>query len=263
MARNNNHPTDYTNHQQQHHHSQQQQQQQQQRHSKQQRHSVMAKSPRSSTDDELIRALLESNMELRTFISTLDDSFSAKISEMEERVYEKFAQLEERLSHLQASHHAIRTELCDVKEAMAPAIRKRKQPVDDDTESAWQAETASPNQMSLPQQNELWEILEGLHPKLSQGYELTSISPAKMNFTQPSEVIWCLKFVDKYWTQEEKTTMQKPAISDDELKSLAKSIQDRMVKKVQELEGKIGRQTGRYQGFGKKVRQLEKEGKWI
>lgn len=40
--------------------------------------------------------------------------------------------------------------------------------------------------------------------------------------------------------------------------SLVNQIQDSMVKKVQEFEGKTKcKQTGKYQGFGKKVRQME------
>jgi hypothetical protein len=52
-------------------------------------------------------------------------------------------------------------------------------------------------------------------------------------------------------------------ISKVDLMSLVNQIQNSMVKKVQEFEGKTKyKQTGKYEGFGKEERQLEQDGKF-
>jgi hypothetical protein len=233
---------------------------------------------RSSADDELIRALLVSNTELRSFISTMETAVSGRIVEMEHRVSMKLAQMESRIYQLLPLLQSLHQN--DDDESFSSSTRKRKHSMCDNENFSTDAPILRPegfmadadineaevqSEKMPPQRNEIWEILASLHPKLSRGgCELTSASVLdRMEYSQPSEVIWCLKFIDKFWTVEEKTAMQDPSLSEEDLTYLAKSIQERMVKKVQELEEKVGRQTGRYQGFGKKVRQLEKEGKWI
>ena len=110
---------------------------------------------------------------------------------------------------------------------------------------------------------EISEILEGYHSHLCCGCELSSITPSKLDFTHPSEVCWALKFIAKFWTQNDKVRISNPEISKVDLKSLVNQIQKNMVKKLQELERKTkGKQTGKYQGFSMKVRQLEKDGKF-
>ena len=221
---------------------------------------------RSATDDDLIRALLASNLELRTILSTVDTMVATKLMTLEERFHNRLSAMEDNLTQVTQELNQYKgipvTLPMETTKAIPNQERKRKNPSLTEDEEEEGENDGSDSTKHGSRKCNVWEILKELHPKLVEGEELNTISIDRTIFSQPSEAAWCMKFVHVFWTPHDKATMKIATLSDNDLEEVTKSIQERMVKKIQELEGKVGKQTGRYQGFAKKVRQLEKEGKW-
>ena len=93
-------------------------------------------------------------------------------------------------------------------------------------------------------------LLEVMQPMLASRKLKKPSTTVLNNYSEPSKMKYCLRFVEHVWTKEDETQLRDPSISQENLLHVCKDLQARVISKRQELEGGKGRFKPFYMGMG-------------
>jgi hypothetical protein len=191
------------------------------------------------------------------------------------QIMKRLTVMEAQMTQLQGRQELMVADVSEVKEATitTPAKRAIQEPVT--TESEKKLKTSNVNGTSdimvsrgVPQvpsdKFDIATLSVNLHPRLSSHQQLGQpVRLCNLGFRKDSmrgNILWCLVFVDKYWTPDDQIILRNPTTSEMDLKTCSEAIQVRMMKTLSELEEKKQnvRNKPNVQGFARRVRTLHK-----